>query len=343
MKILLIGGTGFIGSFTAKHLQQPGHSITIFHRGKTAPPEGVAQIIGDRNLLADHRSHLAREKFDVAIDFVVSSERQARQLMETLRGITSRVVVLSSMDVYRAWGVFNGMEPGAPEPLPLDEDSALRTRPTYPPEVMQKLAQMVSWADAEYDKVPVERIVLGDAGLPATVVRLPMVYGPGDYVHRFHGALKRIDDGRRFIPFADDVAPVRTPRGYVEDVARAIALAAVSESAAGRLYNICESVFFSELEWARKIASAAAGWQGEFVILPRDKAPRYLLLPGNTAQHLVVSSERIRRELGYCEQMPEAEAFRRTIEWERAHPPQIAPPFDYQAEDAAVAQLKATA
>src|SRR5262249_58736140 len=134
----------------------------------------------------------------------------------------------------------------------------------------------------EYDKVPVEPAVLGDAGLSATVLRLPMVYGPGDYAHRFHGVLKRIDDGRRFIPFADDVATMRTPRGYVEDVARAIALAAVSERAAGRIYNVCESTFFSELEWARKIA-AAVGWRGEFVVLPHDKAPKYLLSPGTTA------------------------------------------------------------
>jgi nucleoside-diphosphate-sugar epimerase len=342
MKILLIGGTGFIGPVTARRLHHAGHSITVFHRGKMAPPEGVAQIHGDRDHLADHRALLAREKFDVVIDFVVSSERQARQLMETLRGITARVVVLSSMDVYRAWGVFYGMEPGALEPLPVDEDSAVRTQPPYPPEALKKAAQMVSWIDEEYDKVPAERVVLGDRALPATVLRLPMVYGPGDYAHRFHGVLKRIDDGRPFIPFADDVARVRTPRGYVDDVAAAIALAAVSGPAAARIYNICEPAFFSELEWARKIA-AAAGWPGEFVVLPREKAPKYLLWPGNTAQHLVVSSERIRGELGYREQTPEAEAFQRTIEWERAHPPQIAPPFDYQAEDAALAQLKATA
>lgn len=343
MKILAIGGTGFIGPFTIRRLRQAGHSVTVFHRGKTAVPRGTAEIIGDRNHLSEFRDALSREKFDVVIDFILSSARQARQLMETLRGITRRVIALSSMDTYRAWGVFNGLEPGGLEALPVNEESAVRTRPPYPPEVLAKLQHMVSWADAEYDKVPVERIILGDQDLSGTILRLPMVYGPGDYAHRFHPFLKRMDDGRPFILFADDVAAVRTPRGYVEDVAAGIALAASSESAAGRIYNICEPESFSELEWARKIA-AGAGWNGQFILLPRDKTPPHLAWPYNAAQHLVVSSERVRRELGYREGAPGEEAFERTIRWERANPPQTpTPPFNYQAEDDAVASLRATA
>jgi hypothetical protein len=67
-------------------------------------------------------------------------------------------------------------------------------------------------------------------------------------------------------------------------------------------------------------------------------------LPGNTAQHLVASSDRIRHELGYRESVPREEAIRRTIEWDRAHPPaQPLSQFDYSAEDEALAQFKATA
>src|SRR5262245_41778025 len=228
MKILAIGATGFIGPFVMQQLQQQGHSVTVFHRGKTPAPHGVQEIVGDRNHLADYRQELARQNFDIVIDFVLSSERQARQFMDTLRGITTRVIALSSMDAYRAWGVYLGGEPGDLEPLPLTEDSALRTVPAYPPEVLKRLSQMVSWADEEYDKVPAERIVMNDAVLPGTILRLPMIYGPGDYVHRFYPVLKRMDDGRPFIPFADDLAAMRTARGYVEDVATAIVLAATS-------------------------------------------------------------------------------------------------------------------
>jgi nucleoside-diphosphate-sugar epimerase len=343
MKILAIGGTGFIGPFTIRQLQQAGHDVTVFHRGTAAPPAGVKLIVGDRNRLSDYRSVLAREKFDVVIDFIVSSERPARQLMETLRGTTRRVVVLSSMDTYRAWGVHCGMEPGGLEPLPLNEESAVRTKPAYPPEVLKGLQQIVSWADDEYDKVPTERVVLGDPELPGTILRLPMIYGPGDYCHRFHPFLKRMDDGRPFILFAEDVAAVRSPRGYVEDVAMGICAAVTAEHASGRTYNICEEQAFSELEWAKKIA-AAAGWHGEFILLPRDKTPAHLVGPYNTAQHLVVSSERIRQELGYSEVASQQEAFERTIRWERAHPPEgVGALFNYAAEDAAVNDLKASA
>jgi dTDP-D-glucose 4,6-dehydratase len=62
-----------------------------------------------------------------------------------------------------------------------------------------------------------------------------------------------------------------------------------------------------------------------------------LILPGNTRQHWVASSKRIREELGYREPVTLDEALRRTIEWEGAHPPPIDPAqFDYAAEDAAL-------
>jgi nucleoside-diphosphate-sugar epimerase len=143
--------------------------------------------------------------------------------------------------------------------------------------------------------------------------------------------------------FANDVAPLRTPRGYVENVASAVALAATSPQAAGRLYNACEAESFGELDWACKIA-AATHWAGEFVVLPHDRTPQHLLWPGNIAQHVVASSERIRKELGYSELLPRDVAIRRTIEWERANAP-TAPlaQFDYEAEDQALAQFKATA
>ena len=343
MKILLIGGTGFIGPQVIRHLLANGHKVTVFHRGNRTLPTGVRQIIGDRNRLSEFRRLFAREKFEAVIDFVLSSERQAIDLMQTLRGITQNVVVLSSMDVYRAWGVFYGLEPGGLQPLPLAEDSELRTKPPYPPEVIKKTQQMISWIDAEYDKVPVERVVLGTPDLPGTVLRLPMIYGSGDYVHRFYPFLKRMDDRRPFILFAEDIAAVRTPRGYVKDIAYGIALAATSERVTGRVYNICERECFNELEWAKKIA-VEVGWNGEFIVLARDKTPAHLLVPFNTAQHLVVTSDRIREELGYHETVSQKEAFEHTIVWERAHPPKVADAhFDYEAEDDAVHKLKSTA
>jgi nucleoside-diphosphate-sugar epimerase len=345
MKILMIGGTGFMGPSTVSYLSQAGHSVTVFHRGKTAAPAGAEEVIGDHHTLADYRSEFARRNFDAVIDFILSSGRQAQTLMATFRGIAGRVVALSSMDVYRAMGLLQGTETGPLQAVPLTEESELRrNRNTYSPEAMKRVQAVYPWADDEYDKIPVEEAVLGSRELPGTVLRLPMVYGPGDPLHRFHHILKRMDDGRPGIIFPDDVAAWRTPRGYVENVGAGIAQAATSEQASGRTFNICEEESFSELEWARKIADAV-GWKGEFVVLARDKAPKHLLMPSRIEQHLAASSERIRRELGYREPVNMAEAFRRTIDWERANqPPQpMYAPFNYTDEDAALVQWKATA
>jgi nucleoside-diphosphate-sugar epimerase len=273
------------------------------------------------------------------IDLILSSGAQARQLMDTFRGLAKRVVAASSMDVYRACGILHGSESGPLEPVPLTEDSALRTKlQTYPPESIQALQKVFHWLDDEYDKIPVERAILGDPDLPGTVLRLPMIYGPGDHLRRFHPVLKRIDDGRRRILLEEGWANWRSPRGYVDNVAAAIALAAVSEQATGRVYNVAEQPAFTELEWARKIA-AATGWDGEFAVLPKDRMPVHLVQPGNSAQHWEADSSRIRRELGYREPVPLAEAIARTIEWERAIPigEFSLHKFDYPAEDTATA------
>ena len=121
-----------------------------------------------------------------------------------------------------------------------------------------------------------------------------MIYGPGDPLRRVHGVLKPIDDGRPAILIEERWAGWRSPRGYVENVASAIALAAVSERAAGRIYNVAETPACSELEWARRIAGAT-DWRGEFVTLPTERMPAHLIQPGNCAQDWAADSSRIRR------------------------------------------------
>jgi nucleoside-diphosphate-sugar epimerase len=338
MRILLIGGNGFIGRFVVAALKRQGHSLSVFHRGTTAAPTDVHEIRGDHNQLSASAPELKRFAPEVVIDFVVSSGTQAEELMNIFRGMAQRVVLLSSMDVYRAVGIFQGREDGPPMEVPLTEDSELRrSLHPYPPEVLQVLRQIFPWVTDDYDKIPAERVVMNDSGLPGTVLRMPMVYGPGDPLHRFYPVVKRIADGRRHIIFPETLAAWRSPRGYVENVAAAIALAATDDRAAGRIYNVCEEPSFSELEWSRKIASEMH-WDGEFMILPVERTPPHLVKPGNAAQHWTASSARIRRELGYEEPVPIDEAMRRTIAWQRENAPAVEflAPFDYAAEDAAV-------
>jgi nucleoside-diphosphate-sugar epimerase len=333
MRILVIGGTGFIGPHLVRQLAAMGHSVSVLHRGNAPFDLPAEEILGSRNnLAAIHPSP------DVVVDLILSSGVQARALMDTFRGNARRVIAASSIDVYRACGVLHGSEEGPLEPTPLTEDSPLRTKfQTYPPQQIKMLQQIFGWVDDEYDKIPVERAILGAPDLPGTVLRLPMIYGPGDHLHRFHPVLKRIDDGRRAIIFEQIVSEWRTPRGYVENVAAALALAATDDRAAGRIYNVAEQPAYSELEWARKIA-AAGGWHGEFVVLPKHRTPAHLVPPGNAAQHWEADSSRIRSELGYSELVALDEAIRSTIAWERANANLAFNPypFDYPAEDAAL-------
>jgi nucleoside-diphosphate-sugar epimerase len=343
MRVLLIGGTGFIGPHVAAALRRDGHDVTVFHRG--AQPWSGPEIIGDRHRLLESTDALRAARPDVVVDLLLSSAAQARDMMTVFRGIARRVVALSSCDVYRACGVLHGSEPGALEPMPLRETSALRTNgQTYPPERLKAIQQIFPWIDEQYDKIPVEQVILGDAQLLGTVLRLPMVYGPGDPLHRQFPIVKRMDDRRPAMIFEAKHAAWRGARGYVENVAAAIALATTNSRAAGRTYNIADPDNPSELEWAREVARIV-GWSGEIVVLPNDRTPAHLRLPGNLDQHWIVDSSRIREELGYREPVPRDEAIGRTVEWERANPPAVAVDprtFDYDAEDAALAAARTT-
>src|SRR4051794_34694820 len=316
MRVLVIGATGFIGPHVVSTLERDGHEVVAFHRGN-APTTAPLECLGDRRTLSAHCDGLRALRPDVVVDLILSSGRQASELMNVFRGAARRVVAISSCDVYRACGVLHGLEPGPLEPVPLTEDSPLRTKlQTYPPESIAMLKRVFGWLDDEYDKIPVEREILADAELPGTVLRLPMVYGPGDRLRRFQPIVKRVVDRRRTMLFEEKFSAWVGPRGYVENVAAAIALAAVDDRAAGRIFNVGEQDQPTELEWARRIADAMQ-WTGRFVTLPRDRMPPHLVQPGNTDQHWAISTTRIREELGYEEPVARDDAIRRTIAWER--------------------------
>jgi nucleoside-diphosphate-sugar epimerase len=126
----------------------------------------------------------------------------------------------------------------------------------------------------------------------------------------------------------------RSSRGFVEDVASAIALAATSPQAARQVYNIAEAETLGESDWVSAIGQAA-GWKGRIVSVPPDRLPAPLRFDADAHQDLVASSAKIRRELGYQERFDRQEALRRTITWDRANPPETLDPklFDYAAED----------
>jgi hypothetical protein len=181
----------------------------------------------------------------------------------------------------------------------LNEESRLRSKlQTYPPAQIRMLQQVFGWLDEEYDKIPVEREILADAELPGTIMR--------------------------------------ATKGYVEDVGAAIALAAVLPQAAGRVYNVGEPDAPTELDWARAIAGTMH-WTGSFQLRSDASLPPFLRAPGNTDQHWITDTSRLRAELGFHESVSREEAIRRTVEWQMANAPTGFTPhqFDYAAEDAA--------
>jgi nucleoside-diphosphate-sugar epimerase len=245
------------------------------------------------------------------------------------------VVVISSQDVYQAYGFLIGIETGPVDSKPLTEDAPLR-QVLYPyrGETPREADDPRQYLD-DYDKILVETTVLDDADLPGTVLRLPMVYGPGDYQHRLFPYLKRMDDGRPVILLDAGLAQWRWTRAYVDNVAAAIVKALTDEQADGQIYNVGEIEALPTVSWVQEIGKAA-GWKGEVIQVPSDQLPDHLKPGMNTDHHLVTDSGRIRRELGYQEVLPLKDALERTVSWERQHPPENVDPsqFDYDAENA---------
>jgi len=335
MKILVIGGTGFIGSQVVKLLAEKGNDITIFHRGNTK--SDYKEILGERKNLADFKDQFKKLKPQIVIDVINYTEQNAADLMQSFRGIAERVVVLSSQDVYRAFGRIWGQEDENIEPVPIVENAPLRSKTYY----YRDLAENEQDLKYNYSKLLVEKTVTNDAELAATILRLPMVYGIGDHKHRFFDLIKRMDDKRPYILLSDDAASWRWTRGYVENVAEAITIAATDERAKNQIYNVGEKDALKEREWIELLAKEI-GWRGEILVLQRDLMKE--LLEGNfiLSQDIFVDTSKIINELNFTETVSRSEAIKRTIAWERENAPATinAKEFDYETEDKIVRNLR---
>jgi nucleoside-diphosphate-sugar epimerase len=339
MRILVVGGTRFIGPRVCDQLLALGHNVCVFHRGQTKPQlsSSVDQIYGDLRDLPNFASQFAKFAPEVVVDMICYNQREASDLIQVFSNVAARIVVISSMDVYRAYGGLLRLEEAPVDQLPLNEEYPLRES-RFPYRAHASGPDDMAF---NYEKILVEEAVMNAAELPGTVLRLPAVYGPGDY--RTFDYLKRMIDGRSSILLEEDHASWRWTRGYVENISAAITLAVVDSRSAGRVYNVGEPKALTEQEWVRSIGRAAE-WQGDVVVLRKDSMPAHLMVPYDFSHHLYASSERIRNELGYQEPVSLTDAMERTVDWERQHPPALVDPnrFDYAAEDAALALIRTT-
>lgn len=339
MQILVIGGTGFTGMHVLRRLVEDGHNVAVFHRGQTETelPLVVQHIYGKREDLSTFVADFKKFAPDVVLDMIPYVEQDAFTLIDTFQGMTKRVVAISSMDVYAAYGRFMRSEAREPEQTPFDEDAPLRSN-LYP---YRKYAQSSDDLQYNYEKILVERVVMNDSKLPGTVLRLAKVYGFGDNQHLAFDYVKRMDDGRPAILLEERKAQWRWTRGYTENVAAAIVLAATNEQAADRIYNIGEADALTEAEWVRSIGHAA-DWDGEVVAAPGDILPKHLAEDYDYRHNLAANTSRIREELGYAEPISREEALKQTVAWERENPPRNinSEKFDYAAEEAALMGLE---
>ena len=275
------------------------------------------------------------------------TENDARTVVDAVRGIAERIVAVSSMDVYRAYGRLQGTEPGPPLKPPFDEESALREK-LYPyrDHTPAVIGQRPAWL-GEYDKILVERTVLGDDAIAGTVVRFPMVHGERDEQRRFYPLWKRMVDGRTAILMSTGSAAHRASRTHVDNAAHAVVPAATDDRARGRIYNVGDEDAIAWIEWARLVASHLR-WTGEFVVAPSAQMPTRLResRPDVWDHHLVSETSRIRRELGYREVVGREDGLARALAWYAASPlpdPAVPPDLDYAAEDEALVTIRGPA
>jgi nucleoside-diphosphate-sugar epimerase len=329
-----------------RELVASGNEVAVFHRGEHEIdlPPSVRHIHGDRAQIADHREAFRSFAPEVVVDMRSMTERDARAVVDAVRGIARRIVAVSSMDVYRAYGRAHGTEPGPPIATPFDEDSPLREK-LYPyrDDTPPSIGPRPAWL-GEYDKILVERTVLGDPDIEGTVVRFPMVHGERDEQRRFYSLWKRMIDGRTAVLMSTKSASFRASRTHVDNAARAVALAAADDRARGRVYNVGEQDALAWVDWARLVASHVR-WTGELVVAPSERMPTRLrdARPDMWDHHLVTDTSRIRRELGYREVIGRDEGLARALTWYAQSPPAdpvAAAALDYAAEDHALVTIR---
>lgn len=185
-RLLVLGGTGFIGPHMVRYALERGHQVTTFTRGRsdTELPPDVEQLVGDRN--GDHTA-LEGRTWDVVLDNNAQDYRWVRTSTELLRDAAEQYVFVSSISAYALEGFgWENKDRILMEPI-VGEDHAR----IAPPEGWQ------DGDDAPYGlmKTLSEDTVHAAFSGRATVVRPGLIVGPGDTTDRFTYWPVRIDEG----------------------------------------------------------------------------------------------------------------------------------------------------
>jgi 2'-hydroxyisoflavone reductase len=166
LRILILGGTGFIGPHQVRYAMERGHTVTLFNRGKTNPGlfPNVEKLQGDR-AVGDYAA-LKGKEWDVVIDNPTTIPRWVRQAAEAVKGRAKQFVFISTISTYAS-----NATPDADESAPL----ATTTEPES--------------EDARKYYGPLKALSEGEAqkafGERTTIIRPGLIVGPGDLSDRF--------------------------------------------------------------------------------------------------------------------------------------------------------------
>ncbi|GAA4188338.1 NAD-dependent epimerase/dehydratase family protein [Streptosporangium oxazolinicum] len=242
MRILILGGTKFLGRIVAEEALRRDHNVVTFNRGTSGGDvRGVAPIRGDRTSDRDLATLVAQGDWDVVIDTSGMTTSMVENSTRVLADAVDRYVFVSTVNVYKGWPTD-----------PLDDDSPIRDYTPVGP---------AGESDAdEYGRLKAgcERAVTTVFGERATLLRPSVILGPYEYIGRIPWWLSRIQAGGRVLaPGLPDrsIQPID-----VRDVA-AFALDVAERNLAGS-YNLAapigHSTFGAFLGACREVTGADA-------------------------------------------------------------------------------------
>jgi 2'-hydroxyisoflavone reductase len=311
-RILILGGTGFIGPHTVQYAVERGHQVSIFTRGRREAglPEGVEQLVGDRN---DDHSALEGRTWDVVLDNNAQDYRWVQKSTALLADATQHYVFVSSISAYALEGFgYENADRILREPV-VDEDYPR----IEPPEGWQ------DGDDAPYGlmKTLSENIVHAAFPGRAAIVRPGLIVGPGDPTDRFTYWPVRLDDGGEVLAPGnpDHANQVIDQRDLTEWIVRLAengttgdfnATGPAERMSMGSMLDQIGSVIETpyELTWVSESLLAAQG------VAPWSDLPAWI--PGDPLM-LVDVRDAVAAGLTF---RPMAVTSRDTLEWDKARP-----------------------
>jgi nucleoside-diphosphate-sugar epimerase len=251
MKILVIGGTTFIGKLLVTELHHAGHEISILHRkNRHGFSKKIINLTADRNDADSIRKALGRQRFDAVYDIAYDWEHgtTAQQVEATaliFDGFVSRYVFMSSVAAYG-------------DGLNHHEGDALAPDDHRDPYVRNKAMS--------------ERALFRlhqRTGFPVVTIRPPYVYGPGNPFYREAFFWDRMRAGRKIILPSEGHRLMQFV--YVEDLVRMAVKVLDSRNAIGHAFNSANARALTQHEVVNELARAAGMKEPELVSIPRER------------------------------------------------------------------------